>query len=1827
MRRLSLLLILPFILMMFLFHSSADSAIPDFAFPKKVQESSAASFDKAVKSSDWPAALRSLIDNSLAITAIDSETMPAIIGRIDSLANHATDPAYQSMLLSLEAYMLAEFYMADQWNYDRRQSAPGPMPDDLRQWSGNQFRARLVELCNAAMASQSTTPLQLYKASVTHDAATFSLYPTVFDFAAWYSLNLFNKCRLPDAKVLSDEVLGHLKRHNVANPAAGILIDLFDYEVNDSTFSAYRRLYEAHYADTPFSGEILRKMINIASESPVTSQPLNEGTLSTDPDRRWLYDAASEFVKRYPHWERVELVKQVCSELVNKDASVSFPDVIAPSEPVTVSVTLQNVTRATLRLYRLSSSSVRYSALNGLKPIQTIEINVPADAPFSYSCERTFAPVAQGNYTITINSPELATPSPREYCREFECHALAMFDFGIGSNTVVAVDAALGTPVSAASLRTEQGQILGRTASDGMLKLSGKHNETVRVVKGNLTSPTMRLHSPYTQTDSRQAVVLTDLPLYHPGDSVSFTAVIYHSDGITSGVLSGTNVKCILRDANYTEVDTLTLSTDRFGRVSGSFHLPSDRLNGNFSIIVMDNRSYIGQGMFMVSDYKLPTFEIVAQPTAVGTPLPGAATISGSAVSYSGVPLVGARVSVHLTARAMWYVDHIVFEPVDMETVTDAEGRFNLVIPADSLTAGQHAVYTADIMVTAPNGESGQTRSLFTMGPALNINVNMPSAIDLSRPVVIPLSVTDCRGTSVDSTVRYTIYGNDDDNTPLRSGVLNIAAASAPEVTLDLRGLTPGSYRLVFSAQDAADVTVQTIVYRPDSDISPVTTSVWLPVTAGVCPANGRMSFQVASGDGGAVLMIVSDNEKVISTQWLTLRKGVYPATVQVQDSNRDYEVLLVAVRNHRTISQRFAISRARPNRLNIAVSSMRDNVTAGVLETWTFRITDADGSPVSAAMVMDIYNRALDALSRPNFGFDGPEVRKPHVALYYNYRSNGSIWAGGKARMTGSVSLPDLTAPTWQLYGRDFLPYVMYGALREPSPLMARNTAMKLSSARATMAYDDAVMEEAVEESEADTGTGGATQPEQNPQVEYRSLEVALGMFRPNLSTDSEGNLNLTWRVPQANASWAVRALSWVNDMRTARFDSVIVSSKPVMVQPNLPRYLRSGDCAAVLTSVSNQINNSIDAQILVELFDPSTGTVFDRNTRTVSIPPHSTVPVSHQLAADDGHAFIGFRVSAIAGNFTDGVQSVVPVLTASDPVIETVPFWLAPDAATTSVNAPAIPHADSAVTTTVEYCDNPVWYLLTAMPGLESRTPVSSGGALDALFSAVLARHLLDTNPNIAKALKEWSQTSGDGSPLTSMLERNQDLKLMLLNATPWVRQAMSDTERMQRLTMLLDPTNIAAVESGALELLSQLQHSSGALGWTLQFNEPSLWATSQLLGTAARLRTLGMPLPEGMKKMLPGAVRYYDAETLRRSTSAKDVLSASELLRRGSLMRDYPASDNAMASMLKRSASDLAKNWKKQSLYSLPDVALALNLFGYKSTVSQVLESIRQYCVTTPENGTRIPTFENNAYGYISFTANALVAFANLSPDSPEVQGLCHNLVLQKQATEWGGGAGASDAIYAIMTAARKWVRPAGAFSIMVNGAKLAATPSDSILGYVRSELDVADGPVKLEITRTPGTPAWGGLVRRFSAPAATIAPAGCKDLSIRKELLLPDNSDSATVGLKATVRLVIDVRRNMSYVAITDNRAACFEPVIQTPRYIRSEGVSFYLENRDAVTNIFVSALPKGLYILTYEVWLNNAGTFTTGIATVQSQMAPELSTHSGGAVINVKPDNL
>lgn len=1847
MKKLSLTLILAVVTLLNALAQQSPFQKPDFAFPKQVTETWQKELDKGLKQNDNPLTVRALLNLWQAAREVSDENQATFLKKVAAISdNSAGDTELKALTDLLQAEIYSEIYYSDYWNYNRRKLPLTPLPDDYTEWSGDQFRYKIGGLLKSALSEPeqlSKVPLSKYNGVITPSAYP-GLYPTLLSFVAYRAMELNGGVR--ESTVTADEIrdlaFDTLLKYQPEGSAPRFMAYLLSDTAKEPMIDIYRRNIDKWY-----SGLAL--------------------LLCTGMDERTEYFEYKNYLKLYPESPLKECMEGKIMELMEGNIRFDTRDKVAKGVPFDVPVHIQNIPRARVALYSVKEIPDRYGTRNILdKQVCDTLIITDIEGPFKKNAKVRFTAPDYGRYTVVAftdgKEPKVDNVNSIITCSDLLLMAASAP--AASSQTVYttfAADLMTGLPVEGVTVQdnsikdNQQLPVTGVTDREGKAEIYA--NNRITAEKGadkwaSALSVSGRNYFPRPQTT---ATVTTSLPIYHFGDEMDWLAVVYERNPTTGNrILPDKEVKITLLNANATEVTSVNGTTDAWGRVSGKFTLPVSGLAGNFIIKVSadDNSGTAGITRFVVTDYKLPTFTVEINDIRRNEPEDGAVTISGMAQTYSRFPVSNATVAVNIAvsdSRRWWISPKINVTNID--TTTDDAGIFTVTIPADTMRAyaTDRAVYvTAN--VTSPGGETRATSATFVMGKPYYISADFAANVDVSAPVNLnigfltptfdrknlpaTLKLYKCVAKQDEMTDEVMAESEDEPSQPGREPdyTFTLTDSSKP---VDLSKVASALYDFVIAPADttlAEPLTVRDIfVYDRNQTDFPLERMVWTPYASDQTIRFNSQNGEILVGtdrESLSLLCVITSRDSLISTRWITLSKGMNHVGVTLPDGVTDAFINLAGVNHTDIVNLRYNIvTPGNTRRLEFKIESFRDKVTPLSTETWKFRAnmingTDTTGTP--AAVMLRLFSQAVNDLS-PMRPMNFYNFTRPVMTGFFSMRNIAfsEYYTDFDFSKRKFPVYPFVSFPSFEMY--EVRMFGEHEAVYESDMLMSRASA-KVASANFDSGTNGLnVVREFRDEVIAEDEEAAAGEATPQNREEYRPSEVPLALFEPMLVTNPDGTLEYSVTFPDASTTWLLNATAYTDRIMSANIEERIVAAHPLMVQTSLPRFMRLGDKATLAATVMNNSGEALDSiATRFEAVDPATGSVLAFAEERMSLDNGQMKVVTMQLYADRLSPGLLIRAKVSGGDYADGEQAIIAVLEASQPVYETIPFYLSPSQKSTEFEFN--PGSDAKVT--LEFYQNPTWSVVTALPGLRSQASITAVEAASAIASAAIAENLMKRNPEIATAVRQWLDSDRSDSTLVSMLQRNPDLKIALLEATPWMTDAMNDTQRMQRLALLFDRKEIAGVYASSIEKLAQLQRSKG-WAWISAYSEPSYWATIETLEILGYIKSLGyLPDNKQLDTMIKNAVEYYDSKVIEMSKQrgSKYVDITYPLVRAPFTDVRQPSAARAVT---EATLQHLIGHWKEFSTRQKAFAAIVLAQHNYHSTARHIVSSIAEFALESPERGIYWDKAD------IGTTARILQAYSLTGQPREQIDAIRRWLILNKGANNWGRSVDASCVIYNILSTGSHWTSLSpGTTLVKVGYTEFTPDKVDNITGYFRADISQAchgGAPVRIGIFRSGDTPAYGSVYAVSTQQMDSISAASCPELSISKRFLVRVNGADGEswrettrfrVGDVVKVSLTVKVSEEMQYVTIIDNRAGTLEPVNQLPENIYA-GVRFYRQTDNASTHCFADYMVgKKTYIIEQTFTVTHPGEFTSGIATVQSQYAPQYTAHSAGFILKV-----
>lgn len=1303
--------------------------------------------------------------------------------------------------------------------------------------------------------------------------------------------------------------------------------------------------------------------------------------------------------------------------------------------------------------------------------------------------------------------------------------------------------------------------------------------------------------------------LFTDRSIYRPGQTVHASAISYIVKKGLDASVPGKSMELnfILRDANGKQVAEQKATTDEYGTASVDFELPKEGQTGLYFISVNGTvTKYV-----RVEEYKRPTFEITFPKVNEKYNWGDTVVVKATAKTYSGVPVQCAKVEYQVTRRNQlwWWGAGSAGQLVKTDScVTREDGTFDVEIPLEASLSGKDEVDMSEFMriarffnfevsaiVTDISGESHEGVMSLPLGTKPTIlTVNLPERIETDSLKTVTFAYRNASGMPISSRLKYRID----------KGEWKDAEANAP-VSIKEYASSSASSSLVWKsgvhqleAICGQDTLQQKFTLFSMKDTHPVEpTTEWYYQTAKTFPRDGKPVYiQVGSSENGAhiVYSIIAGNKLLEKGAW-ELGDSIVTLPFTYKEEYASGIVLNYSfVKQGKCYIRMMSIARPLPEKkLNIAWKTFRNRLTPGQKEEWTLKITTPDGKPAKAQLMSVLYDKSLDQIA-------------PHswkMSLGFSQWLPSCFWTSNlwyyKMDLLGVYPTKyfDQKQLDVDKFDGKYFSYYAYMQAVELSKL-ERSSGGTVESVR--IQKDEVVREEAkgiwirsskmtrvgaaapsankvfdvVEEMPQFAGGSGSDAGQFLDKVQVRENMNETAFFYPALESDNNGNVAIRFTLPESVTTWKFMGLAHDKEMRNGLLVDEAVAQKTVMVQPNMPRFLREGDKSTIVVKLFNTSDKKVSGNTRMQILDPETNKVVWQKTQNYCIDAEGSATISFDVQGLKEGVYIN-KVVAAGNGYSDGEQHYLPVLSNRELVVNTLPITLHQkgeqsfDLSKLFLNKEGKQaKGTEEAKVTIEYTNNPSWLMVKALPAISNPDEEDAISLMSAIYANTITNHV--------------------------------QKHLSLENLT-------QESIRLQN----------------QVEKLKKLQNPNGSFSWWKGM-KGSRYMTTSVAEMMVRLNAIA-GVQKSTARMLTSAIDYLSWQTaqevreMKKQEEKKQKVSPSEqalhylyiLSMDGRKMKQNLEADKAyLLEKMSKMTGDFSIYGKARAA-----VVLARNSqqnAAYREKAGEYLQSVNEYAVYREEMGryydTRKALYSWRNYK-IPTQVSVIEAMQMLKPnDKQTIEELQRWLLMSKRTQVWDTPVNTVDAVYAFMKGnENNWSRKAENAVLKLDG-KLLPMPQDSTtLGYVKTERPGKAS--KLSIDKKSDYTSWGAVYAEFKQPISEI---GSMESGIKvRRVIVPAESESkgnAQVGEKVKVTLIITADRDYDFVQITDKRAACLEPVNQLSGY--QWGIGCYVSPRDHATNFYFDRLSKGKHIVEMEYYVDRKGDYQSGTCTAECTYSPE-----------------
>lgn len=1274
------------------------------------------------------------------------------------------------------------------------------------------------------------------------------------------------------------------------------------------------------------------------------------------------------------------------------------------------------------------------------------------------------------------------------------------------------------------------------------------------------------------------------------------------------------------------------------------------------------------------------------------------------------------------------YGDREEMEITNGTTKTDANGNFTInfkAIPDETVDKKDQPTFDYEVIanITDLNGETRSGETMVAVAyQALQLNITAADKIPADSLKNIKISSTNMNGLFEKAKVNvafyklqepgrifrnrywempdqfvmnkeeyyrnfpYDVYADEDQVSkwPIGNKVLEVTDTTAASSSFNIRNssLATGWYKVIATTTDKYGEEVKAEKYiRISSDQeNKIDEPVLVNISKKSAGPGEKLSYSIRTGfDKIWLIQNLSRTGKDRSTQYNGITSGKpYSTELTATENDRGGINLNYAfVKNNRVYTGNDNMNIPWSNKeLNISYSTFRDKLLPGSEEKWTMKISGSKGEKLAAELLVNMYDASLDQF-KPH-SWNSLQSIWPVNNDYINWTNTNFSSVNSDERIGYRYSyeqpeekyydaLADFGWNEGGYGGRMYRNTMAEVSVAAPAPVaeMQDSAAGNTQNEKETKKQDSS-KEELAEKKKEPKEPGG-----ENVQVRKNFNETAF--FFPALTTDAEGNVSFSFTIPEALTQWKLMTLAHNKDLASGYSEKTVITQKPLMVQPNAPRFIREGDDMELVAKVVNMSDKEITGTAQLELLDAATNKPLDGWFKNVfpsqyfTVEPGKSVSVKFPFGAPyNFNSAMTYRIKAISkdGSFSDGEEMAIPVLTNRMLVTETLPLNVRNTNSKTFSFDKLLQSGNSTTLSqhalTIEYTSNPAWYAVQALPYLMEYPYECAEQNFNRYYANVLASFVANSTPKIKAVFEKWKIQ--DTAALMSNLQKNEELKSALLQETPWVLQAKNEQEQKKNIAILFDMVRLGKEKQSTLNKLKDMQSPNGGFTW-FKGGPDDRFITQYIItgiGHLKKLKALNTEDYNAVYPVIDHAIPYLDArikEEYDNLLKAKVKLADNHLsgpaiqyLYMRSFFTDKPVSNNATTAY-NYYKGQAQKYWLSQSKYMQGMIALALHRSKDEKTAKAIVASLQQNAIVHEELGMYWKEFTTGGYYWyqapVESQALMVEVFSDINGNTKTIDDLKTWLLKQKQTQNWKSTKATAEAVYALLLNGSNWLAEEKTITIQLGSTtiKSDAGNSEAGTGYFKQtfsgeKVKPEMGNIKVLVSSATNQPvnqsttSWGAAYWQYFEDLDKISSAATP-LKLVKRLYVEQASDRGPVlrelkegetlriGDKVKVRIELKVDRDMEYVHMKDMRAASMEPVNVLSQYKWQGGLGYYESTKDASTSFFFSWLPRGSYVFEYPLFVSHAGNFSNGITTIQSMYAPEFSSHSEGIRVRVE----
>ncbi|MDR0540725.1 MAG: hypothetical protein LBH19_00775, partial [Dysgonamonadaceae bacterium] len=1382
-------------------------------------------YQEALNSGNTPGLFKALIYQLKYETAIDNDVLPDRIREIEQFAGTEKDAVGQAVLYSLLAQLYTNYYRANVYLINQRTEITGDAPEDLREWTQNLFIRKtedLVRLSLRPVSELQRTAASVYREILIEGESSREFRPALYDFLLEQDIEALTQYRedelYPTILELYGQWLEFRKSQVTPNPAGrdkGVLMIELERLAfmrsqpqsgnKDAEYIRALSNLEQQYKKDDFCVEILYREAEYYWEK-----------FHRDNQSEWIkkaYDICTNGLATYPSYDRKGLLQNLLNGITQSFLTVTGENAVYPGRELKLNVRYKNIHRLIIEIYRINapvsiypnswSREGEYKKSGRL--LEKRPIDLKYEAPYLEADTILQIPVKElGNYEYVIYADAIEDDPVNQ---QFSVSRLATVARVVdGKREYLVADRMTGKPLDGAQLRfyTQKNSIISfnqevRTGKDGLAR-GGDAKDLVfyNAVFGNDTALALSpLPWVSTYRDSHSGIarlsLFTDRSIYRPGQTVYLKGIAFEM-GVKVEPDKAFTIS--FRDANGKEIANQKLKTNAFGSFSGEFVIPQGTLTGNFTL---QSDAGGGYATVKVEEYKRPTFDIPFAPNNATYRFGDTVTVKGNAKTFSGVNLQNTTVQYrvmrqhHRLFRMRYFPPELIAEG---NVQTQSDGGFVIRFSADKAAEdinrpNVYYTYTVEATVTDTNGETQTSNTyLFIGDKSMYLIVNgLDDVVDKNQSQqAVTVQALNLAGNPVDVQGTYQIYSlKTQDSTRLDENMENWIqdkpagqgdfVSGKEMLPAKFRDLASGRYRIIVKAleNNGKEIEAQqdfTVATASDKR-PPIPVYEWLMTPKTTCTVGEKAEIIYGSSAKGAYVLyeLFKDNKKLSASRFVLNNENRKIEIPFLESYGDGITASFSFIKDGKFFTKSVPIFKKREDKkLNLKMEVFRDRLLPGQSEEWKLSVKDAGNNPVAAELLAGMYDASLDKIDAHAWNFN---PARP-VDLWVPYNQTGNEFGSSNPNVYGEpemMKVPDFRYDAFNWFGFS-VRNVRYMLRSRAGGIVAENESLRVAEASPDAVYNADKAREVpppplLKETVQFTSPVITKDEEmkEEPVVQIRQNFQETAFFYPQLRTNEAGETLISFTVPESNTAWKFMGLAHTKDLKFGQIVQEAISQKKMMVTPNIPRFLRAGDRATILSNISNLTDKTLNGIATIDFFDPVT------NQSVITVTGHSqpftveagqTVPVRWTFDVPDSLDLTGIRIVAASADFSDGEQQLLPILPNRMLVTESLPLNVLGGQTRTYPLDPLFGKTSSTMEdyrVTLEFTSNPIWYAIQALPTVTTPQTDNVLSWFAAYYANTMAARIAKSAPNIQQMIETWAKQSNNSETLFSRLEKNQE------------------------------------------------------------------------------------------------------------------------------------------------------------------------------------------------------------------------------------------------------------------------------------------------------------------------------------------------------------------------------------------------------------------------------------------------------------------------------------